>query len=321
VGLQGVLNDIKSNRKSSVYSVTKFNSDKVFVGLDHDDRPCVFISVSSIEQFPSIKTTQIKVEFSKKYSLLLSGSQKKDGIFHGIFCLSKEKIDINTFISVMEYVLLELGDNVSVESMNSIFRSLVNLFSIKPSQDYITERRGLWAELYFMKHYTGFNFWIPSWHSEPTRLFDFSRQRKRIEIKSTIRSERIHEFSHGQLLAPPSEKILIVSFMLQEDDSGLSLKSLVEQARTTLVGTPHILKLQKAIRVANMLETEEEGPKFNESYTIRKIGWFDSKDVPKFPILEPQGVSGTHYKSDLTHATSLSSDEVGTCIHDWNLLE
>lgn len=109
--------------------------------------------------------------------------------------------------------------------------------------------------------------------------------------------------------------------MLQEDDSGLSLKSLIEQARTALSSTLYSLKLQKAIRVANMLEAEEEGPKFNESHVIRKLEWFDSKDVPKFPILEPQGVSGTHYKSDLTQASKLSSEEIENCINKWNLPE
>ncbi|MBI2005193.1 MAG: PD-(D/E)XK motif protein, partial [Candidatus Aenigmarchaeota archaeon] len=218
--LRELLSQIKSDRKSSSYSVASFNnSEKIFVGLDVDDRPCVFVSVTGNEEFPSIRTAQIKVEYSRKYSLHLHGNIRREGIFHGIFCLSKEKIDISTFVTIMEYMLIELGDNVTIESMNSIFRSLVNLFSIKPSQDYLTERRGLWAELYFMKHYRGFNFWSPFWHSEPTRLFDFSNQGKRIEIKSTIRSERIHDFSHGQLLALSSEKIIIVSFMLQEDDS------------------------------------------------------------------------------------------------------
>ena len=107
--------------------------------------------------------------------------------------------------------------------------------------------------------------------------------------------------------------------MLQEDDSGLSLKSLIQDAMTSFLGTPHILKLQKAIRVANMLEPEEEGPRFNQSYTISRIEWFDSKEVPKFPILEPQGVSGTHYKSDLTRATKLSSDSIENSINGWNL--
>ena len=214
-------------------------------------------------------------------------------------------------------MLLSINGKVTVESITSIFHSLVNLFSVKIEQDTVFAQRGLWAELFFMQKYGGFEFWASSWHSEPTRTFDFSAANLRTEIKCTIRPERIHEFSHSQLVSISDDKIVIVSYLLQEDDSGTSLQELIENAIGKFRGTHHFIKLERAIRKVNMNNPENTGPKFNPNHAMQNVAWFRSLDIPKFPIREPTGVTDTHYKSDLTQTPRLSEDEINTWKSEW----
>ena len=318
MSLLSIFENIKSNKTSSSYSVSRVERmDGLFFGLDTEGHPCLFIATTQTQSIPSIRTSQIRVDFYKKYKLILSGTEEREGIYHSIICLSKDLIDIRTFVAVLDSVLNELNGIISVETLKSVFHSLSNLFSISPEEDAEYVQRGLWAELFFMQQTRGFSFWASTWHSEPHRLFDFSTDGMRTEIKCTIKAERIHEFNHNQLVTMSDDRIVVISFLLQEDDSGISLRELIESAKTELKGTPYYIRLEKVIRNAHMNKSDSDGPRFNPTHATQNIAWFKSIDIPRFPIQEPVGVSGTHYRSDLTQATQMDQQEISEWINTW----
>jgi len=318
MALLSILENIRTNRTRASYSVSPLEGmEGIFFGLNNDGQPCLFITADQVQSIPSIRTSQIRVEFFKKYKLIVGENEEREGIYHSILCLSKDPLDIQTFIAVLESMLKELNGNISVGALNSMFHSLVNLFSINPEADATLMQRGLWAELFFMQQNEGFTFWASSWHSEPHRLFDFSTNNMRTEIKCTVKQERIHEFSHNQLVTISNDRIVVVSFLLQEDDSGTSLRELIESAKAELRGSPDYIKLERAIRSVRMNEPDTDGPKFNSAHAIQNTAWFRSTEVPRFPIQEPTGVTGTHYRSDLTQANRLSQQETSEWIENW----
>jgi hypothetical protein len=312
--LFSLLDNIKLNMTRAPYTVSPVEGiPGVYFGLDNDEKPCLFIETSQMQSTPSIITSQIKVEFFKKYRLSVPNQPEREGTYHGVLCLSKDPVDKQTFIAVLESMLEGLNGNLTVESLTSIFHSLVNLFNTAPDPDLTLAQRGLWAELFFMQQNRGFLFWAPFWHSEPNRLFDFSSRNFRTEVKCTIKPERIHEFSHHQLVSMSNDIIVVASILLREDDSGTSLAELINAARTELRGTIHYVKLERAIRSARMNDPDVEGPKFDALHAGQNIAWFRSTDVPRFPSQEPTGVTGTHYRSDLTQALRMTLEE----INDW----
>lgn len=69
------------------------------------------------------------------------------------------------------------------------------------------------------------------WQKRNKMNFDFTINRiKRMEVKSTIQSIRIHHFKHEQLLSDLYD-IMIVSCLLRKDDAGLSLFELIQEIR------------------------------------------------------------------------------------------
>lgn len=316
MNLLNLFEQLKANKLTAPYTVSPIEDmSGAFLGLDENGRPCIFITTEHDINMPAIKTDKIKVEFSKKYKLLIT-KNTEEKIYNSILCLSSDLEDSKTFIVVMESILANIRGEITIQLLREMFQALVNLFSVKVEQDVLSARRGLWAELFFMQQNEGFLFWAPLWHSEPTRTFDFSANGLRTEIKSTIRQERIHEFSHQQLISIADERIIVVSYLLQEDDSGTSLQTLIDAAKAALKGTQYYIKLERAIRVVGMGEMSEQGPKFNGSYVTQNAGWFKSTDIPRFPINEPSGVSGTHYQSDLTQAPKLTQEQISSWIND-----
>ena len=319
MSFQKVLESLNSTPNKYSFNVIEFPLRKdVFIGFDSENRACVFIKSLDRDKFPSIRTDKLLIEFGGEYQLFVAPEKIKKELFHSIRCQSNDSEDNRIFATIIESILSDSSTQLNSYSLTSIFYSLVSLFKTTTSPDVRQARQGLWSELFFMKQFGGFKKWVPVWHSDPTRLFDFSYDHNRIEIKSTLRTERIHEFSHKQLFSLASEDIAVVSILLREDDIGTSLKSLIDEARTVLKGTHYLIRLERAIVQAAMNDTTQEGPRYNESEAKQNLAWFKVEHIPRFQAQEPEGVSGTHYKSDLTRAPSMSPEQVEQWTTLWN---
>lgn len=319
MNLQDAYGKLQGTKRTHPFIVIQIpEREGLYIGVDSEDRAVVFIKAQEGQRVPSIRTEKLQVDFCAEYKLYVNGIQDITSTFHSIHCLSNEPEDTRVFIDVIESIISDPSTSFTIRSLSSIFYALVSLFETTPQQDTRKERQGLWGELFFMRHFGGYEKWISKWHSETGRLFDFTSEGKRIEIKSSTRSERIHDFSHRQLYPVGSEDIIIVSLLLREDDAGISLKSLIAEARTALRGNLHYIRLERAILNAGMTDQTQEGPKYNQAEALSAIAWYLVDNVPRFQNPEPTGVSGTHYRSDLSTVQKMSEEEVQKAIQEWS---
>ena len=106
--------------------------------------------------------------------------------------------------------------------------------------------------------------------------------------------------------------------MLTEDNTGVSLRSLIDECRKALIRTPHFMKLEKAVRHAGM-HGHDEGPEYNGGEAANSIRFFDVVSVPRFRVDEPEGVSGTHYQIDLTSIPAVDGARLTAWIDNWSI--
>lgn len=244
------------------------------------------------------------------------GSKRRN--FHAIIYESLNRSDIDSFLSVIDAFLTQHQcEQIDGTQLAAFFRSMVKLFSIAPVRDLQAERQGLWGELFMMRQTRGFKFWSPFWHNDTTRLFDFSSDQRRVEVKTVLGQQRIHHFSHRQIYSIGREEILIVYLLLREEDAGLSLRELVEQCGEASLGISGFLKLERAVRRAGMEDPDIVGPVFDEAQAEISMCWFNASDVPHFRMPEPPGVSETRYKVDISTATPLSKESLNTWLDNW----
>src|SRR3989344_4636624 len=106
MNLFSLFDNLKINLTASSFTVSPVQGKHgVYFGLDDEQRPCLFILANQTQSIVSIITSQIKVEFFKKYKLVVSNQPEREGIYHGILCLSKDPVDMRTFIAVLESML------------------------------------------------------------------------------------------------------------------------------------------------------------------------------------------------------------------------
>lgn len=294
------------------------NCKGLYFGIDRALRPCLFVAATNMLHEPSIRTVRVSFFPNRIYQLSLLDGSEQTGIFHTLVCDSSDRSDEEAFMVLVDAFIAQNIDLPSASgNIGSFFRSMARLFAIERATDLTSVRQGLWGELFMMKSCRGYQFWVPYWHSEVTRLFDFSSSGKRLEVKTTISGQRIHHFSHRQVYSLENEEIVIASILLREDDAGLSLRELITECRSELLKSPDYLKLEKAVRHAIMDDPSEIGPKYNFLEALNSLGWFRSLDVPHFANPEPPGVSQTSYRVDLSTSPSLDPDELKNWIDCW----
>ena len=120
----------------------------------------------------------------------------------------------------------------------------------------------------------GYSYWAPFWHNELTDVFDFSTMKKRLEVKTSASGQRIHHITHRQVYAMHGEEIVLASLMIKEEQSGLSLRALIDECKTELLGNSHYFKIEKAARYVGMHDIGEPGPSYSLSSAERFISFF-----------------------------------------------
>ena len=319
VTLTDLFEELKAYPSGHAFTVAPVSGQSgAYLGIDGHCRPCLFAIASERCGEPPLRTAQVSLRLDQEYTAATVHGPLVSQRFHSLCCEATAASDIETFLVLAEAFLSHCrGRDLSATTLGSFFRSLVRLFAVAPSPDLGGERQGLWGELFMMRLARGFAFWAPFWHSDPTRLFDFSTQGRRVEVKTTLGGPRLHRFSHNQLHALPGQEVMIASLILREDDSGLTLRQLIDDCRAAVRATPHYLKLEKAVRQAGMADSTDSGPSFDPAEAEQQLAWFRSTEAPHFRLAEPPGVSDTHYRVDLSTAPSLQHEELEAWLDTW----
>ena len=317
--LAALLSELRDTPSGHAFTVAPVpGSHGVLLGVDMTGYPVLFVVAGAAAAEPPLRTNKLSLHIGQSYSLAGMDDSPRVELLHALRCETSDSADVETFLLLAEaFLARQEAGRVDRHALTSFFRSMVRLFAVTPAKDLQAERRGLWGELFMMSRVQGFRFWAPFWHSEVERRFDFSCGRNRVEVKVTTRPERTHHFSHRQIFAIEGEEIVVASIVATEDDSGLSLRQLIDECRNALLGTPDYLKLEKAVRQAGMESSTEPGPLIDAAEAEQNLAWFRSMDIPHFRVPEPPGVTETRYKVDLSTAPRVTATELDAWLRPW----
>ena len=292
---------------STNYLVFQVESNNCFFGKDAEGN-VVFMMRSSSPKIPTVhqETKSLKFVFNQKCILQCNGVTEIQTM-HVLTCKGAEKEKINAFI--------RLTNSFSVNEIEGDQYYLAKLFSsisaLFDKQRHVSESetQGLFAELYTVLYLRNAGHNIANyWQSRNKMKFDFSIDAKRrFEIKSTLKAERIHHFRHDQLLSELYD-IKVASVMLRKSDCGISLGDIVEQIREIYVDNfALILHIEKTI--SQIDEDYLYGIKYDELYLKSNIRFYDAKDIPHFNEKSPDGVFNAEYDCNLETTTYLSQEK------------
>lgn len=244
------------------------------------------------------------IQDTKFLSLYINGIfQIGDGTEKNLSVVSLKSDDkklIETFIRLSISIIPEISD----KKFYDYFLSLKEIFS-NSVQKTETELQGLYTELYTVKYlYENLQLDLSSFYQSQDKMkFDYSiSDIKKIEIKSTQKSERIHHFRQEQVNTLMYD-IIVFSYLLRKDDKGLSLYDLINYCKNTFANNfLFITHIEKFIYKTS--DSELQKLKFNEQYTVNNLKLINANQIPKIEKTSGNGVFNIEFDSNITNCES-----------------
>lgn len=290
------------------YLMFREESSNYLFGKDFEGN-IVFMLESSSPNVASIhqETKSLRFVLNKKCTLQCN-DEVTVKIMHVLTCKDKEFEKVKAFIRLTKAFSF---DDVGLEQyyLAKLFSSISALFD-KQRKVSEFETQGLFAELYTILYLKNIGCDIAGyWQSRNRMKFDFSIDvKKRIEIKSTLKAERIHHFRHEQLLSELYD-IKVVSVMLRKNDCGLSLADVVEQIREKY-SNDYALMLHVENTLFHIDDDYLYNLKYDEIYLKSNLHFYDAKDVPHFNEKTPEGVFNAEYDCNLDMIKELPEEQM-----------
>lgn len=305
---------LKCQTADSHFVVFSVDGDSCYFGRDQDGN-IVFMIPSILKNVPPLhqKTTSLGFFFNKKCSFDLDG-EATTKLVHVLTCKKKDNDKVLAFIRLTRAFAQTDRDNDQL-FLAKLFSSLSALFDKKKEVSDI-ELQGLFSELYMILHFKQIGCDISEcWQSRNMMKFDFTlTEKKRIEIKSTLKPNRVHHFKHDQLLSELYD-IKIVSIMLRESDVGITLGDLIEKINEEY-STQYPLLLHIESIISHIDKERLREVTYDPVYINTHLRYYDALDIPHFNEKTPDGVFNAEYDCVLDTAVVTEEEKVTSWIRE-----
>ena len=293
------------NPSAQTYEV--FPADEAcYFGKDRDNNvvfmiPSLMVRIAPVYQ----ETRSLRFAFNKKCTFR-NGDIIETRTVHLLTCKEKDEDKIIAFIRLTKAFAQNERDNDQYY-LARLFSSISALFD-KERRVSELELQGLFSELYTIIYFSEKSCDLSRfWQSRNMMKFDFSiSEKKRLEIKSTLKGSRTHHFKHDQLLSELYD-IRIISLLLRKNDFGVSLEDLVETIREKWADN-YALLMHIETSIAHVDKDMLRGIKYDELYLKENMNYFDAKDIPHFNEKTPDGVFNAEYDCCLDTSPTVSEN-------------
>lgn len=286
------------------------NLEQHKIGVSSEGHPVFFVRCSGTGGGLNINLELISIIFNQ--SCILTQSDKTYSGNYTIISLKTDDVDMQKyFLDTVFIVINTLPVDVSISHLKKELEKLIQLFSCftKPPTKTI---QGLWAELLVIEQSNDPEYMIRSWHIDTYDKFDFNDGIDKIEVKSTGRDQRIHQFSLGQLNPNNSSRLLIASLLITECGIGKSIYDLIDLIAVRLTDTSLVLRISEVISQtigSDYLRANEMYFDYNKA--VDSLSFYDYKTVPSIPMNSISCfVSNVKFDSDLTTTLEISRGEL-----------
>ncbi|WP_342119200.1 PD-(D/E)XK motif protein [Pseudoduganella sp. OTU4001] len=246
----------------------------------------------------------ITIDYQVRCKIKLAGGYR-EGVFAMVHCSAGSSEFHQLFVKCLGSVIRSLPSKRTTNEIESQLAKLIEIFySLSNSSSKRTS--GLWAELWIIANSSSVTRALEAWHDSADERFDFANSNMLVEVKSTTKPIRNHEFSLEQLSVREPQKGIVASLLLQPLTSGKSILDLVDQIeRASNLSFELKRKLWKNISQALGSEFERRLEKrFDVAYAAKNILFFDMSEIPKpTPITDPR-ITSVRFVSNLSGVAS-----------------
>lgn len=280
----------------------------IVIGCESEDNfPCILIKNSlNKKQISSLSTDNLAFRLN---ALLSAGDE--EFYYHIVKSKKNDYVSRQQFKVVYDYIFNRIIEPVDDTTIYELVESLQEYFTISPEIDTYKLQIGVFGELLAIKvlYETGYKDILNKYHKNFFSKHDIEVSDKiRIEIKTTEKENRIHNFRHDQIYRKDIS-VYVISSRLEPAQEGLSLYELFVEIMRLYNNPEVIFALEKLMKRCNVSETSV-GLKFSLQKAIEDMKFYNANQLPKIEADAPKGVTHISYDVDCSLAEDISVEDL-----------
>lgn len=249
-----------------------------------------------------IRLKHVGVQFDRRFEVAHSDNGGTEvGNFCRFICEPSGSHLHQYFVELMAATASTHPGRLSAQATDEVVDVLLELFrklSIPPSHS-VT---GLWGELLLMHLAASPGKFLDAWHLRATDGFDFAFVDKRIEVKTTQRPSREHDFSLQQVRSG-RETDFVASIILARSSAGLSVLDLARLVAERLDAARQAKLWHIVIETLGEDPDSDGDQRFDAKAASDKLVFVRASDVPAPEVSD----SVVAYVTDVRFRSNISA--------------
>ena len=267
---------------------------------------CIFIRNSKNKTLDKTGSTDyLEYKLNSSYT-----RNCKTYYFHRIACKNADITTLEQFDTIFKYLFKKIQHPIKDDEILKLIFSLEELFKVTPTKNKENLRIGLYGELLFLHSIftNGYKKILEKYHSNFFSKHDIELNDKiRIEIKTTTKESRIHNFRHNQI-SRTDLKVYVGSVLLEQSDEGLSLYDLCEILMNESRSADFDFDLDKLMKFVEVSD-HDKGPSFSYQLALDKIRIIEANKLPHLDISDVNGVTNISYDVECALADYMNASQ------------
>lgn len=280
---------------------------KDFLAKTDDGAPVFLLHDASTAKYnPSINFRYLSAQFHVTCRVK-TGTIDIEDQFCLVSCDAAETELHELFVRCVGSAIEELPENIGTKELEFCISQMRDLFRALSSPN-SREVSGLWAELFVISKSSNSEKALSLWHDDQFDRFDFSSNTLRIEVKSTVRGLRAHEFALEQLQTPDGGVGFVTSVLLQPLSGGVGVLDIARSIEANIMGNSRLkLKLwSNVIKALGGDFSERLDKRYDQVFAEKNLEVYLMNNIPRPDIPADSRISAIRFVSNLVDVPSLA---------------
>ncbi|MPS72499.1 MAG: PD-(D/E)XK motif protein [Chryseobacterium sp.] len=289
------------------------------LGISQNDQPMFFIKCDDTTKAKLLDTNLefISVLYNRQCQLINKKGKIEEDIYTIISLKSDSDYLQEYFLKIVFVLIKKISERPLLKDLKIEIDKLINLFT-KFSKPALNTIQGLWAELLIIEQSKSPDYLIQSWHNAIFDKYDFNDGIDKIEVKSTAKNRRIHNFSLEQLTPNPNSKLIIASIFTIETGTGTTIFDLVENIENKIKDKNLAFHVNEMVAVTLGKDFEKSFDIFFDyQFAVDTIQYYDSLTIPAINrTYIPSNITNVRFDCDLTEIKTINKAITDSKLHN-----
>jgi hypothetical protein len=273
-------------------------TEALWLSLNSQGHPCLLFEMAVDDGQPDLKLKSIDVRFACSCDIQLQDGCVLSGTFTLVSLRDDDPDIVRVFLRLLEETFLAPGARHSAAAVREQMLAIADLFT--PLEDDVKDVLGLWGELHIIRSADNVAAAVQAWSSSSRARYDFMTERYALEVKTTIKANRVHRFSLEQLRAPAGIDVYVVSILLIELPGGETAHELVDEVYQALDDPSERARFFRQCLRKGGMDLYGAELRLAALPGGSSVAVFDAKNLPVPSVHEDDPISSVRFDLDLT---------------------